>query len=106
MDFGNATLLTFVLVALVEIIKLCVPITFERWQMGLLLLAAGQVDVALVAHSDWGVKQVIDGFPLNTMNAGSLALVGLALTAFGLLTYKLIDKAIPNIGQNLPPDPQ
>lgn len=98
MDFGNAALLASTVFLIVELVALLVPNCPSQAKIVVAILA-GQASALLVAHSEWGAKQVVDGIALNTMNAASLVLVGLALTGLAVIGKQALG-AVRNIGEN------
>lgn len=98
MDFGTSSMLVFMVFLVVELANQLVPNLEGRWKV-LLAIVAGQATAIAVANSDWGVKQVIDGIKLDTMNGFSLALVGLALAGLAVGAKQGL-KALANVGQN------
>lgn len=102
MDFGNAALLAATVFLIVEQLKLLFPAQMKNARVlaGAILLTS-QVVPILVAHSDWGPKQVVDGIPLSTMGQGALILVGLSLAGLAGVGYKLT-AGIGSIGNSEP----
>lgn len=98
MDFGNAILLVSSVFLVVELANQLIPGLEGRWKV-LAAIVAGQGSAVAVANSDWGVKQVIDGIALDTMNGFSLVLVGLALSGLAV-GLKQVLKSVANIGEN------
>lgn len=98
MDFGNALLLVSTVFLIVELAARLVPKMGAQAKV-VVAVVAGQAATQLVAHSDWGAKQVISGLALNAMNVGSLILVGLALTGLAVVGKQTLS-ALSNIGQN------
>lgn len=98
MDFGNALLLVAMVFLVVELANQLIPNLEGRWKV-IVALVVGQVLAEVVANSDWGSRQVIDGLRLDRMNALSLVLVGLALAGLAV-GFKQGFKAIANIGEN------
>jgi hypothetical protein len=107
MDFGNAALLVGAVFLAVTFVFAMIPDTMEenRRLRILIVVVLGQLITIVVANSDWGVKQVVDGLALRDMNAWSLGIVGLSVAGLAALANKLIT-AIPSIGQNQPGDPE
>lgn len=98
MDFGSAILLVSTVFLVVELANQLIPGLEGRWKV-LLALIAGQAASFVVANSDWGSKQVVDGLRLDTMNGVSLVLVGLALAGLAV-GIKQVLKSVANIGEN------
>lgn len=107
MDFGNAALLVGAVFLAVAFVFAMIPDRFEqnRQLRILIVLAVGQILTNVVAHSDWGTKQIVDGIALKNMNGSSIAIVGLAVAGLAAIANKLITYAIPNIGENQPRPP-
>lgn len=102
MDFGNAALLAATVFVIVEQLKLLFPEQMANPRiLALAILVSSQLVPNLVAHSDWGVKQIVDGIPLTTMNQVALILVGLSLAGLAGIGYKLAS-GIGSIGNSEP----
>lgn len=100
MDFGNALLLIATVFLIVELAARLVPAMSAQVKV-IVAIVAGQAATELVAHSDWGAKQVVSGLALNSMNVGSLILVGLALTGLAVGVKQTLS-AVANVGENKP----
>lgn len=101
MDFGSSALLVATVFLVVEFVSRIFPTLGPREKV-IAALIVGQASTEIVAHSDWGVKQVIDGIALNSMNTGSLILVGLAVAGLATIGKQALT-AVTNIGENSKP---
>lgn len=61
--------------------------------------------VIVVAHSDFGATQVVAKIALSKMNGASQVLVAIFVGSTAVLGDQVLRKAIPNIGQNQPGNP-
>jgi hypothetical protein len=100
MDFGNAALLASTVFLIVELVGRIFPALGGREKI-IVAFLAGQLSTFLVAQSDWGSKQIVDGIALDSMNWYSLAIVGLALAGLAVIGKQVIG-SIANIGENQP----
>lgn len=99
MDFGNATLLTVVVFALVEGVKRTLTIP-SRWVPTVAALCA-QATVWLVGATVWAHEQVIGGHNLAGLDVWSKVFVGFMLTGTAIGLNEGLG-AIGNIGENRP----
>lgn len=101
MDFGNAALLTFILLGLIAEAKSLVWGTNkERITIGI-VNGAAVATVFLVAESAWGNEQIIGGQQLGLLGWSSRLLVAIVLGGGASGLWQGFD-TIKNVGQNMP----
>lgn len=100
--FVSATLLSTTVIVVCALVFALADL--PKWAKILVIVAAGQGVAQVVAASDFGPSQQILHHTIDTLNESGLIVVGLVLAGYAAVLYKLIDKAIPNIGDNQPPD--
>lgn len=96
--FASAALLSTAVIILCSLVFAIGDL--PKWAKILVVIVAGQAVTALVANSDFGASQKVLDHTLDTLNEPGQIVVGLVLAGFAAMLYKLIDTAIPNIGQN------
>jgi hypothetical protein len=103
MDFGNAVLLVGAVFLAVTFVFAMIPDAWEnnRQLRILIVLAVGQIITVVVANSDWGAKQIVDGLALENMNGPSLFIVGLSVAGLAAIANRLIEFSIPSIGESI-----
>ena len=100
MNTQSAVLLVGTIYALTEFFKrLNLTSDGRIVQVVSMVIAVGTV--FLVASSDWGKSQLVDGKALDTLNTGSKLLAGLVLGAGANLLHTTVG-AIKNVGENQP----
>jgi hypothetical protein len=99
MDFGDAALLTVVLLGLGQQVKNLVFGTWEERKTVLLVLGTALVTVFLVAESAWGNEQIVNGRALDQLGWASLVLIAVVLSGMASTGYEAL-KQVGNIGQN------
>jgi len=97
-DFGNALLLVSTVFLVVEFVARLFPTITAREKV-IAAIVAGQAATIVVANSDWGAKQVVDGLALDKMNGASLVIVGLAVAGLATIGKQALT-AVTNIGEN------
>ena len=100
MDTQSAVLLVGTIYALTEFFKRLNLTSDSRIiQAASMVIAIGTV--FLIASSDWGHSQLVDGKALDALNTGSKLLAGLVLGAGANLLHTTVG-AVKNIGENQP----
>jgi len=98
-DFGQAALLSFILLGLIDEAKTLVWGTNkERINVGI-VNAAAIATVSLVATSAWADEQIVGGKTLGALGWSSLLLVAVVLGGSAGGLWKVLG-AVTNIGQN------
>ncbi len=100
MDFTSAALLIGAVFAVTKMVDLLVP-QATGWILQLIALAVGIGVTFLVAFSDYGASQTVNGIALNDLNVASLVLIGLLLGG-GASVLANTFNSVKNIGANQP----
>lgn len=97
MTFEAVLLISFVLV-ITGAVKNAVP-GMPSWATPLVAIALGILGTFVVAESDFGDTQTVNGVPLDAVNAWSKVIIGVMLGTGGSLTA-VLGKVVSNIGSN------
>jgi len=100
-DFGQAAILTFVLLGLIDEAKTLVWGTNKERINVAIVNGAAVVTVFLVATSAWANEQIIGGKTLGALGWSSLVLVAVVLGGSAGGLWKVLG-AVTNIGFNQP----
>lgn len=105
MDLTKFALVSLVVALVVEVFKRKLPPkVWESLDMYIIVLVGVGITF-LVSYTTWAHSQVFEGVSLDNMRNADKVVAGLIVAAAGWGFSQVVQKAIPNIGQNQPQKP-